>query len=983
MTTESAATLVEQVFRGGGEMGARTRAFDWFSTPLGAVDGWPLSLRTAVGMLLATRHPMFLWWGPQLIQFYNDGYRRSLGPDRHPSALGQRGVECWPEIWPTIGPQIQAVMERGEATWHEDQYLPIMRGDRLEDVYWSYSYSPVPDDAGGVGGVLVTVQETTKRVLSDRRRRLLHQLAARLGEAGSETEVCAIANSVLAAEPDDVAFALLYLPGAGAGVAELACAAGLDAGHPAAPATIRRAEDAPWPVARALEDAGAVPVTELASRGLVIHRASWPEPVREALLLPLDAKAGGQAAGGVVVAGINPRLPLDEEYRSFLEQVVREIAGALANARNRQQERLAWRAAERAELRLARVYAQAPVAMTVLRGPEHVFEIANARYLAIVAGERSIVGLPIRTALPELAGQGIYELLDETFATGAPCYVHERSLMVARGPDGVPEAVIYNWVYEPLVDEHGLVEGIACVATEVTEFVRAREAAEQAAAERDAERRQLLTVLEQSPVAIVIAEAPSGRILFQNRLVAKIFGQPRLPDYLGALGPEWRRFDAQGRLLAPTEGPLGRALLGETIDGDLLEAEGPDGRRISISATAAPVRNADGSIIAAVSIFGDVTSAQRTERQLRDAQRLQTVGTLAGGVAHEVNNQMTGVLGFGDFVLRALGPDHPQAADMRIVLQAAERAAHVSQQLLAFTRQQVSQPRIIDLHAIAAGLWPILKQLLGTDKTLEIDAGAATRRVSADPSQVEQVLINLVANARDATPTGGRVTIRVENIELTELRSGERKGVTMVPGPYVLLSVADTGRGMDGATLARIFEPFFTTKPVGQGTGLGLSMVYGIVKQHGGYIWADSTPGGGTSLKLYWPAAPAAARQESGAGAEATGSEPRSPAGRKATILVVEDEPTVRALAVRSLEAHGFTVVAAEHGSDALELVERSAPALDLVVTDVIMPRMNGRQLSDALATIRPGLPVLFMSGYTGEDVVLRELVPACSVLPS
>jgi PAS domain S-box-containing protein len=1095
-------------------MGALMRAYDWSSTSVGPVAEWPQSLRTAVGVLLNSRHPMFIWWGPDLVQFYNDAYRRSLGSDRHPSALGQGGRECWAEIWPTIGPEVEAVMAAGEATWHEDHLVPITRGDRVQDVYWSYSYSPILDDDGGVGGVLVTVQETTRRVFTERRARLLQQLATRELQAESALDTVAVAIAVLEQHPEDVAFALLYLHDTGEDTLRLAGAAGLAAGHPAGPCALDALTDGIWPVARAAGSQASVHVEHLPSAVGEIRRELWPEPVREALVVPLVTGSGSSGTRGVLVAGMSPRLTVDEDCRTFFDQVAREIAHALDKAEGVEQERRAWRAAERAEARLARVYEQAPVAMAVLRGPDHVFEIANARYAEIVAGARSLLGRPIREALPELAGQGIYELLDETFASGTPYVAHERSLMIARGPRGDIDEAIYNWVYEPLLDERGQVEGIAVVATEVTELVRARQAAEHAAAERDAERqhlarifelsptflavlrgpdlvfelanpayhrlighravvgkpvrvalpevegqgffelldgvyragepfvgnelpvqmqrtpatgletryvnfvyqpmrgpngtvngilasgtdvtelveareaaerlalerdlerRQLLTVLEQSPLAIVLVEAPSGRVTFANERVRQIFGHAYLSERVESNSDEWHGLHPDGRRIASEEWPISRAIQrGEVVANETVWVDDAAGRRAEIVINAAPVRDAQGSIIAGVAMFWDVTAERRTERQLRDAERLQSVGTLAGGVAHEVNNQMTTVLGFGEFILRALGPDHPQAADVRVVLTAADRTARITNQLLTFSRKQVTQPRVVDLRALTLGLRPVLQQLLGNDKELLITGAADARPVTVDPTQVEQVLINLVANARDATDTGGKVTIGVEHAELTSATALQRD-IPVTPGPYVLLTVSDTGCGMDASTLARVFEPFFTTKRIGEGTGLGLSMVYGIVKRHGGYIWAESVPGHGTSLKLYWPAAGDAATVMPEPGAGSAVLHRHAEAGAAPTVLVVEDEPSVRELVVRILKVDGYRVLAAEDGQDAIRLLSSHPVPPDLVVTDVLMPRMNGRQLGDALREMHPWLPVLYMSGDIGESIVLRQLVP-------
>ena len=636
------------------------------------------------------------------------------------------------------------------------------------------------------------------------------------------------------------------------------------------------------------------------------------------------------------------------------------------------QEAAALSRAEEAEDRLHRVYQQAPVAMALLSGPDHVVEFANRRYREIV-GHRPIRGLPIREALPELGGQDIFEVLDSVFASRRPHHAFERAVRLDRG-GGTPEERFFNVMYQPLLDENGATEGIAVVATDVTELVSAREEARKAAADRDAERRQLLTALNQSPLGIVIAEAPSGRLVFANSRAGEIYGRSRLSSGIEEYSADWGGFHRNGRSVEPEEWPLARAIMhGETVENEVVLIEHTKGHRVEITIKAAPVRDDEGRIIAGVAVFWDVTAERRTERQLREAQRLQAVGTLAGGVAHEVNNQMTVVLGFGEFVLRELGPEHAQAADQRLVLQAADRAARVTQQLLAFSRQQINQPRVLDLRELADGLRPVLQQLLGSDKDLVIAPRRPKQRVNVDPSQVEQVLINLIANARDATCTGGNVTISVEDADVSDAPVAGQTG-SMAPGPYVALTVTDSGSGIDADTIARIFEPFFTTKPVGQGTGLGLSMVYGIVKQHGGYIWANSQPGEGTAMRLYWPAVPSIDSAEddpsAGDGEETPRPQPC------ATVLVVEDEAAVRQLASRSLELAGFTVIAAEDGEAALEVIRSGGPLPDLLLTDVVMPHVSGRQLSEAVAEMKPDLPVLFISGYAGDDVVLRQLVP-------
>ena len=401
-----------------------------------------------------------------------------------------------------------------------------------------------------------------------------------------------------------------------------------------------------------------------------------------------------------------------------------------------------------------------------------------------------------------------------------------------------------------------------------------------------------------------------------------------------------------------------------------------DGVYRLFSIRAVPVLGDDGSLREWVGVHTDITDRVRVEQQLRQAERLQAVGTLAGGVAHEVNNQMTAVLGLGQFVLDALGPAHPQSPDVGDMLHSARRAAQITQQLLAFSRRQVTQPEVLDLHRLAVDLRSVMTRILGSDKTLLIPAPTTARYVLADRTQIEQVLINLLANARDALASGGTVTISVDETELDE-EYGALHDVALVPGTYVRMVVSDDGSGMDRETLQRIFEPFFTTKGLGAGTGLGLSTVYGIVKQHNGFIWGYSEPGRGTAMKVYLPAvdavAPLPPRRERRLPKNASG----------VTVLVVEDELAVRSMTRRSLEAAGYTVLEAGDGQHALTLLSDDRSKVGLVVTDVVMAGLGGGELGESLRHSHPGLPVIYMSGYPGDDVRRRRLVPDDAVFLS
>ncbi|HEX2217497.1 MAG TPA: PAS domain-containing protein [Gemmatimonadales bacterium] len=698
-SSESAADIF---LRGAGEMAALTRAHNWATTAVGPVETWSASLRATVSTLLASRHAMFLWWGPDLIQFYNDAYRPSMGPDRHPSALGARGRECWAEIWPIIGPEVEAIMAGGEATWHEDHLVPITRGDRVHDVYWSYSYSPVRDDGGNVGGVLVTVQETTRRVVSERRVRLLQELAAGMLQARSVGDVCDAAVASLGTARDDAAFALLYLLDEQAATLQLRVSTGIVPGSPAAPAALP-IEDGVWPASRALARSGQVAEREWAPPRVSVVCDRWPEPVRDTLCLPLSVGSTGKPHGMLVV-GLNPRLPADADATRLVAQVAREIGTALEGVLRLAQERASARAVAAAERELlAGVFELAPSFMAVLRGPEHVFELANPAYYQLV-GHRAVLGRTAREAIPEVEGQGFFELLDRVYSTGEPFVGNEVLVHLQPAPGAPLEPRHLNFVYQAMRGADGEVTGILATGIDVTAVVQARRIVERAlaeteriAAERDAERRQLRTVLEQAPIAIAIT-GPSGEILFANPTFERLWGRPveetRAEDYSTA----YTGYHLDGRPIASEEWAGARAVQrGEIVEGEVIEIvqaarRGASGRRLTVWISAAPVRDAAGRIAGGVVMFRDITAERRTEQQLRDAQRLQAVGTLAGGVAHEVNNALQGVLGFGTFVLRALGPEHPQSPDMRLVLQSAERAARVSQQLLAYTRQQVTQP---------------------------------------------------------------------------------------------------------------------------------------------------------------------------------------------------------------------------------------------------------------------------------------------------
>jgi signal transduction histidine kinase len=359
-----------------------------------------------------------------------------------------------------------------------------------------------------------------------------------------------------------------------------------------------------------------------------------------------------------------------------------------------------------------------------------------------------------------------------------------------------------------------------------------------------------------------------------------------------------------------------------------------------------------------------------TEKQLVQSQKLEAVGRLAGGISHDFNNLLTVILGYSDIMKRNLREGDPLRRNVDEITRASERAASLTRQLLAFSRKQVMQPKVFDLNTVVSDLEKMLRRMIGEDIELRVTAETDLGNIKADPVQLEQVLMNLVVNARDAMPKGGKLSIETANVYLDESYSQDH--VSVVPGHYVMLAISDTGCGMDEETRQRIFEPFFTTKEQGKGTGLGLSMVYGIVKQSGGNIWVYSEEGRGTTFKIYFPRVTAAAEEYRRA---AHGLEVE---GGSETILLVEDAEWVRTLARQVLESAGYRVLEAGNADAAIKLCESiNGDRIDLLLTDVVMPGMSGNDMSRILLAKHPGMPVLYMSGYTDDAIVQHGVLEA------
>jgi PAS domain S-box-containing protein len=391
------------------------------------------------------------------------------------------------------------------------------------------------------------------------------------------------------------------------------------------------------------------------------------------------------------------------------------------------------------------------------------------------------------------------------------------------------------------------------------------------------------------------------------------------------------------------------------------------GRWISVRATGVATME-QGRTTKITGAFQDITERKRLEAQLHQSQRLEAVGQLAGGIAHDFNNLLTAIRGYAELARRGLEEDERRRDDLAEVIANADRAAALIRQLLAFGRRQVLEPRVMDPAEVVGDMASMLRRLLGEHIELATHTVRGLGWIKVDPSQLEQIVVNLAVNAADAMPDGGKLTIELCNAEFDAAYVAAHAGA--IPGPYVLLAVSDTGVGMDKATQAHVFEPFFTTKEPGKGTGMGLATVYGIVKQSGGFIYVYSEPGQGTTFRIYLPRV---AEQRPAAGAETPAARPSS-SGTE-TILLVEDEPAVRSFARRTLEEQGYIVLEAAGGADALSIVASHADPIALLVTDVVMPGLQGYQLAEQLATGRPELRVLYLSGFT-ENSMIHHGVP-------
>jgi PAS domain S-box-containing protein len=785
----------------GGEMGARIRAFDWARSPLGPPPDWPRALKTAIGMLLSTKFPMFIAWGPELRFLYNDAYADVLG-GKHPAALGHAFEDVWAEIWDDVGPLARRAVA-GEPTYWENFPLTMTRRGFEEQTWFTFSYGPLRGDGGEAEGMFCVCTETTATVLAERQR-------------VSEAE------------------------------------------------------------------------------------------------------------------------------------------------------------------RLRQLFDHAPGFMAVLRGPDHVFELTNAAYLDLV-GRRDLIGRPVREALPEVEGQGFFEMLDDVYGTGEAVTGYSAAISLQRKQGAPAEEKLLDFVFQPMREADGTIGGIFVQGYDVTGRHRAESAL------RESEERFRL-IADSAPVPMWVTRIDRTRS-FVNRAYVEFLGI----SYEEAVNFDWRT------VIHPEDAPR---ILAESVAGEaaLKPFElvgryrggtgwrwihsisqprfGPQGEHIGFIGVAhdisalkeaeAALREANETLERRVEertadlsealdrLQAEVGERLRAEEALRQAQKMEAVGRLTGGIAHDFNNLLTPIMGGLELLAaRTEDPRMKRVADA--ALESARRGAKLTGQLLAFSRIQRISMAPVAVNVLIEKMQTLLRHTIGRAVAIGTAFDPQAGHGLCDANQLENAILNLAINARDAMPGGGTLTISTARLTLPD-EADHRAGT------FVRIRVADTGEGMPPEVAARATEPFFSTKPLGKGTGLGLAQVYGIAQQSGGTLRIRSAPGEGAEVDLLIPAADAPAAGEGEA--EAVAASARD--GLRAKVLVIDDDDDVRAFLIASLDGLGHDVIAAENGEEGLARLREARP--DLALIDYAMPGMHGADVARAAREIAPGLPIVFVTGYAESE---------------
>ncbi len=664
-----------------------------------------------------------------------------------------------------------------------------------------------------------------------------------------------------------------------------------------------------------------------------------------------------------------------------------KVNGLLTQGFETTEQILARQVLDQQTSRLREMFEQAPGAVAILRGPDHIYEIANEAYYELVGQRRDIIGKPLAKALPEVASQGFLDLMNDVYRTGEPFVGRSMPVAINRGATGKPETRMVDFVYQPIRNAAGEVADIFVQATDVTERVMGE------AALRESEKRFRL-VAESAPVMLWMGDT-QGKCLYLNRAQREFWGVNEADvatfNWNATVHP-----DDQGKLTDPFVAHMAEHT-GFTVEARYRRA---DGEYRTLSTNAEPRFGRDGEFLGMIGVNADVTDVRaaaaalarshdeleaavqertdklmRAEGLLRQAQKMEAIGQLTGGIAHDFNNMLAVVMSGLNLLQRKLARGETDVG--RFVdgaMEGARRAAALTSRLLAFSRQQQLAPERLDANGLVQGMTDLLSRTLGKAIQVETVLSPDLWQTLVDANQLESAILNLAVNARDAMEGSGRLTIETANAHMDDADAAE---FAIAPGQYVMLAMTDTGAGMTPEVMAKAFDPFFTTKEVGKGTGLGLSQVFGFIRQSGGHVKIHSELGVGTTVKLYLPRSyvQGVVLDRKKPGGEVSG-------GGGEVVMVVEDEEQVRANSVEMLKELGYSVVEARSPADALRMIESGLP-MALLFTDVVMPEMNGRQLAERAVAVRPGLKVLYTTGYTGNAALSNGLLDPGAVFVS
>jgi PAS domain S-box-containing protein len=889
--------------------------FDWTSTALGHRTDWSASLELALEIVLASAFPMALRWGREFTLLYNDAYRPILG-DKHPWALGRPARDAWSEVWPQIEPVHMAILEaRAPSVFAEDVLMNIQRnGSQWEDARFTLGYSPIKDPTSptGVGGVFVTAIETTERFTAERALKSSEERYALALAAATAigTWDWDIVNDIVVS---DAVFAEQYSIAADRAKAGVPLATFVDGIHPDDRERVAAAINASIAQHRDYESEYRVQKSDgsiswVFARGRC-HYDETGKPIRfpGATVDITDRKtAEAELARS------------EAEFRTFSQAVPNHVWASPPDGR------LNWFN--------DRVYEYSGQEPGTLDGDNWVAMVhPNDQQAASESWAASI------------ASGGTYQTEFRLKRADGSYRWHLARALPIR--DDVGRIIRWIGTNTDIQDQKASSAALKRLNATLEERV-ARQAAE----------RDRLWQTSQDLLVVV------------NRRGIFTAANPAWTSVLG-----WQPEEVVGqshlRFVHPDDQPAGRDILKQALDGPIRAFENRCVHKDGGVRWISWVASWDDGLIYATgrNITAEKAAAAElasTQEALRQSQKMEAVGQLTGGIAHDFNNMLSVVMGSLELLGRRLSEDDERSHRyVGAATEGARRAALLTQRLLAFSRQQPLQPEAVDPNKLVAGMSDLLRHSLGTDVRLETVLAGGLWRTHADPNQLENIIVNLAINARDAMPDGGRLTIETQNAHLDERYTSTIAGLKS--GQYVLIAVTDTGSGMAPDVLEKAFEPFFTTKAVGKGTGLGLSQVYGFVRQSGGHVRIYTEIGQGTTIKIYLPRL-----VDSNDTADIKSDlKPLARGEIGEVVLVVEDEPAVRAFSVEALTELGYQVLEADGASAALRLID-AHPEIMLLFSDVVMPEMNGARLAEEARRRRPDLKILFTTGYTRDAIV-------------